>query len=87
MTTPARVNVHIGQIVVDGFAVRSRRALAAAFQRELVSLIAEAPSGFGPARAVHRVDAAADLSGDPDAAGRALARAVFGALRAGVRNG
>lgn len=88
MTAPARIRVRVGRIVVDGLPVRSRDVMVEAFRQELVELIAQVPTGLGPARALHRVDAtAADLTDDPRIAGRELALAVFGALRPGVRHG
>jgi hypothetical protein len=93
MTAPERITVHIERIVIvlDGAPVPRCDALVEAFRAELAPLVAAAPAGcLGPARALRRIeagDAAADLGGDPFAAGQALARAVFDALAPEARRG
>lgn len=87
MTVPARVTVHIDQVVVEGLPAGQRAAFGDGLRVELSRLLAASPR-LGPARRERRRTAPGiDVVADPEAAGRNLAHAVFAALIAEARDG
>jgi hypothetical protein len=82
---PARIELHIEELVLHGFAPGDRHAIGDAVQHELTRLLAEqgiAPSAVGSRDRAH-VDAG-DFQVSPDAkapaVGAQVARAVHGGL-------
>jgi hypothetical protein len=78
------VQVHIGELALNGFAPGSERRIAAAFEQELGSLLArQLPPGWGTALSVESVTARVRVRSqrDPVAIGEQLAAAVFSAHR------
>jgi len=82
---PSRLDLRVGELVVDGLPVADRAALGAAVERELARLLAE--RGVPPSLA--RGGSVAGLDGgrftaapgaDPVALGIRIARAVYGGL-------
>jgi len=87
---PCRIEVEIGELVLDGVHVGDRDRLAVAFRRELVRLL-ERPDGAGGLVAVPDDRERDVVSGpgplpaaaSPHALGAALARAVHAGLTRG----
>lgn len=89
-STPARIELAIGELELIGFPAAHRHAIAGAVQASLSELVATAgwPAPSGPE--ARTPDAQAAITIDPQAApehvGRAIARAIFhAAAAAGTR--
>ena len=87
MTPPARIELHIEELVLHGFAPGDRASIGAAVQAELVRLLAEhgAPAGWGRGAdaAAERLDGgefALAPGARADSIGAQVARAVYGSL-------
>jgi hypothetical protein len=84
--TPPNIELHIEELVLDGFAPGDRQQIGAAVERELAALFAEqgAPQEWGRGAALAYVDGGSvTLSPEakPDAVGGQIARAVYGGLQ------
>jgi len=83
---PPNIELHIEELMLEGFAPGDRLAIGAALVRELMRLFAEkgTPPGWQSGAALPRVDAGSiTLSPEakPDAIGGQVARAVYGGLK------
>ena len=83
---PAAIELHVEELVLEGFAPSERHAVADAFERELTRLLAEhgLPSDAGANAESPSVDAGSVRlapGARPHAAGAQIARAVYGGLR------
>jgi len=77
------VELHIEELLLHGFPPAQRAQIAAAVQRELARLIAEAgaPAAWASGAQVNRVDGgsiAAAPGAAPEAVGAQVARAIYG---------
>lgn len=78
----SRIELEIGELILDGFTAGDRDAIAASLTRELTRLLgAESAAPFAPARqSVDRVDGGSitlPAKRHPDAVGVELARAIY----------
>ncbi|MFT3769511.1 MAG: hypothetical protein QM820_29080 [Minicystis sp.] len=86
MTPRPSVDLHIDELVLDGFAPEGRRRIGDALERELMRLLQEQPLSAGIAAhdGMARLDAGtftADPGASPEQIGAAVARAVHGGLQ------
>ncbi|CAN92250.1 MULTISPECIES: hypothetical protein [Sorangium] len=86
MSQRPSVELHIDELVLDGFAPEARRHIGDALQRELLRLLREQPLSTAIAAydGLGRLDAGtfnADPGASPEQIGAAVARAVHGGLQ------
>jgi hypothetical protein len=89
---PRAVELHVGQLVLEGFRPGDRHRIGAAMERELARLMSEhgvpAALGAGGEVPVLRAPAAAlPADASPSILGARLARSVYGALGGGGEGG
>lgn len=82
MSAPPRIEIEIGELVLDGFAPESRHRIGDALERELARLLAERPIS-GELAGGERLDAGA-FSMAPGASPEQLGAAIAGAVRGGL---
>jgi len=81
-----RIDLHIEELVLEGFHPADRRRLGAAVERELARLLTERglPPGLARGADLPRLDGGsfpAPPGARPEAVGRQVAAAVFGGLK------
>lgn len=83
--TKPSIELHIEELVLDGFAPASREQIGAAVQQELARLLTEhgLPSALSTGREIDRLSAGAihiTSQSKPETTGNQVARSVFGGL-------
>ena len=81
---PSAIELHVEELVLEGFAPAERHAVADAFERELSRLLAERGLPAAQEAAAFDVDAGSVRLAPgtrASAAGAQLARAVYGGIR------
>jgi hypothetical protein len=86
MSRPPAIELHVEELILEGFAPAERHAVADAFERELTRLLtahglAHTPLAGAEAAQVDAGSVRVSPGGGARAAGAQIARAVYGGLR------